>query len=152
MAVLIPVVGAAFLAFRGKMRIFFGLGLLAQIVTLTLTLSRAGYDSAVVAALIFALLILRNRVGQQILKRNLAVLMVFTLALAVFLSFYSGPIVRKLFQSDPMNLESRMELNKMAMEMTGAHPFIGVGINNHTHAGQEFSFFNYYKAALASLL
>lgn len=147
MAVLIPVMAAAFLAFQGKMRIFFGLGLLAQIVTLTLTLSRAGMVSAIVATLIFVLLILRNRVGQQLLKRNLAVLMVFTLALAVVLSFYSGPIVRKVFQSDPMNLKSRIELNEMAMEMIVAHPFIGVGINNHTSAGQEFSFFNYYQAA-----
>ena len=40
-----------------------------------------------------------------------------------------------------------MELNKMALEMIEAHPFIGVGINSYTTAGQEYNFFNYYKAA-----
>ncbi len=147
MAVLIPVNAAAFLAFKGGRRVFFGLGLLAQITTLILTLSRAGLMAAVIASLIFILLIVRHRLGRQVLKRNLAVIMVLALALAAVTSFYSGSIARKFFESDPMNLASRMELNKMALEMIGAHPLIGVGVNNHTLVGREFSFFDYYEAA-----
>ncbi len=147
MAVLIPVNIAAFLAFKDGRRVLFGLALLGQITTLILTLSRSGLMAAVVATLIFIILILRNETGRRLLQRNLSVLLVLLVVLAIVTTFYSGSLAHKFFESDPVNIESRIELNRMAMGMIGTYPLAGVGINNHTFAGREFDGYAYYQAA-----
>jgi O-antigen ligase len=147
MAVLLPVFAAMFLAFKAKLKVVSGVTLLCLVLTLILTLSRAGFVAAVAIMLIFILLALRRQIGRKVLKRNLAIIILIAIGLSVALSFYAEPIYFKIFRSDPLNIQSRVDLNAMAMEMIIAHPILGIGINNYTTVGKGFSFFYIYETA-----
>jgi O-antigen ligase len=147
MAVLLPVLAAMFLAFKDKLKVVAGVAWLCLVLTLILTLSRAGFVAAVAIMLIFILLALRRQIGRKVLKRNLAMMILVAIVLSVALSFYAKPIYLKLFRSDPLNIQSRIDLNEMAMEMIIAHPILGIGINNYTAVGKAFSYFYIYEAA-----
>jgi O-antigen ligase len=147
MAVLLPVLAAMFLACKDKLKVVSGVTVLCLVLTLVLTLSRAGFAAAVAIMVVFILLTLWHQIGRKVLKRNLAIIILIAIVLAVALSFYAEPIYLKLFKSDPLNIQSRIDLNEMAMEMIIAHPILGVGINNYTTVGKGFSFFYMYEAA-----
>lgn len=103
-------------------------------IVLLATLSRGGWASAAVAALVVtAVFVYRGLVS----RRQLGVAMlVGTVGLCVLLMAYPHLLLR-LTAPDGRSLESRVLLADMAFTIIQAHPLLGVGFGGYNRAGFE---------------
>jgi putative inorganic carbon (hco3(-)) transporter len=96
-------------------------------VVLGLTLSRGAWLSTAFAGGVMLILASREGLLTAAVRRRLHSIAVA--AAIVGIAFI--PIAwERLTQSDPGNVQVRFDLNRIALSMTSAHPFAGVGLNN----------------------
>lgn len=147
MAVLLAPLASAALISSGVKKLFFYAATGGALVSLVLTLSRGGWLAACITILALGILTVSAPGGKAWLTRHKASLGFVVLFLLVILAAFSGTIYRKLFLSDPLNVQARAELNRMALDMISDHPLMGVGLNNAIVAGSDYGYFAVYELA-----
>lgn len=109
-------------------KLFLSMVLIFGTMTLILTLSRGGWMSFGVAAIVVLLLASRGRVLRY---GNNAFIIAIILSVFILIGLaFSGAIYLKITASPESSIVSRWELMKTAMTMIKEHPIIGVGINS----------------------
>ena len=99
---------------------------LVGIAVLILTLSRSGWLSFAIAFMaLLGLSFVHPRARRRFLLAR-AGLTVLTLLVVLALS---GPILQRIYESDPGALQFRFEWMELAWRMVKAEPFLGVGLN-----------------------
>jgi O-antigen ligase len=115
---------------------FLAFVLLAGTTTLILTLSRGGWMSFAIGALVIVFLASRSKVLHY--GSNTFVL---TTMIAVFVLIgiaFSGDIYLKITASQESSLVSRWELMKSAIAMIKDHPIVGVGVNSFSFVFPDY--------------
>jgi|GEM_PF-5624724 len=142
-----PSLLAAAMTAKSRLRLYFGLALLAALGTLLLTLSRGGWVGGAAAGLLFILLTLRQKNWREILRRNRKTILAVAAIGAILLVVFSGPVITKLTRSDPRNIKARADLNRLAVYMIDLHPMLGVGILNSNIASEGSPIDHVYRRA-----
>lgn len=107
-------------------RIAIGGSTLLGLASLMLTLSRSGWVSfGVAATLLFILSFVHPRLQRRYLFARVTAIMLMVVVLVAF----SGPIIRRIVDSDPGALNFRLEWNAIAWEMVKDEPLLGFGLN-----------------------
>jgi len=126
---------------KGIYKSMCGLALVAGIGALICTLSRAGWISFVVAALIVLLLNFSKTKGRTGLN-NFATTIVAILII-IFIIITVNPqflniVNRRVFSDDYDSARSRIPQMQIASNIIRTYPFLGVGINNYTEVMQDY--------------
>ena len=99
---------------------------LTGIVVLILTLSRSGWISFSIAFMgLLGLSFVHPRSRRRFLLARAGLVALTALVAAAL----SGPILKRIYESDPGALEFRFEWMELAWRMIKAEPFLGVGLN-----------------------
>jgi O-antigen ligase len=143
LALLLPILlGQIFTNHTRRMKLLLAAVSGGGLICLILTLSRSGWVSFAVAVLVltaalFALPALRKR--HMLLKAGFISSLVAALAVA------SGPIIRRLTESDPGALDFRREWVGVAWDMVKDRPVFGVGLNSFIYNLLEFAPYDAHK-------
>jgi O-antigen ligase len=104
---------------------------LSAVLCLTLTFSRAGWAAAAAGGLLYLFLNL-SVYGRPWLKSLpwpvIGPILIFGLLLGLC---FSGQAYDKIFHSSPINIQGRIVLNQLTMEVIKENPWLGGGIGNH---------------------
>ncbi len=118
-----------------------GLTLVAGIGALICTLSRAGWYSFVVAALIVLLLSFSKTKGKTGLRNFstsiVAILIIISIIVTVNPQFLNI-VNRRVFSDDYGAARSRIPLMQVAYSIIKANPLLGIGINNYTEVMEDY--------------
>ncbi|MCK4596538.1 O-antigen ligase family protein, partial [bacterium] len=129
MELLIPLsVVLLFTQIKLRHKLASGLVFICALSTLLLTLSRGGWVCFVGSMCLVFLLILRAKLI------SLRTFVVIAVIIAIFGGIslgFSGLIRLRLFGEDYGAAQGRMPLNKVALSIIRAHPFLGVGVKNY---------------------
>lgn len=128
-------------------KLWFSVALAAALVSLILTLSRAGWLGTGVSLLVFMAIGPSRRRIRLLLQRHQKALGVMAVVSLLVLAPFFGKIVAKLTASSPENIDSRVRLNVLALEMIKDHPLAGVGLNNAIVAGASYPIFQFFSRA-----
>jgi len=112
------------------------------VIALVLTLSRSGWLSfsiAFVTLMIVSYLDQRLR-NKYVFSRILSIIAIFILAIAL-----SGPIMKRLTQSDPGAVSFRWEYMGVAMNMVKEKPILGFGLNSFVWQMPPYSDYKTYE-------
>jgi O-antigen ligase len=93
---------------------------------LVMTLSRSGWLAFVVG---FTTLSIVGFVHPRLRGRYVMARLAVVVALLVGVAAFSGPISRRVFESDPGSFNFRYEFMEVAWEMAQEHPILGFGLN-----------------------
>ena len=130
-----------FTKIRGIYKSMCGLTLVAGIGALICTLSRAGWSSFIVAALIVLLLNFSKAKGKTGLN-NFAISIIAILIIVSIIGTinpqFSNIVNRRIFSDDYHAAQSRIPQMKIASNIIKTNPFLGVGINNYTEVMQDY--------------
>lgn len=127
LALLLPIfIGQMYTGYRLSTKVLLAAVSATGVVFLVLTLSRSGWVSFVVSGaslmvLLFALPELR--------QRHLALKVAMLGSALAGLVVASGPIIRRITESQPGALDFRLEWMGVAWKMVQANPVLGVGLN-----------------------
>jgi len=126
---------------KGIYKLMCGLTLVAGIGALICTLSRAGWISFVVAALIVLLLNFSKTKGKTGLNNFsasiVAILIIVSIIVTVNPQFFNI-VNRRIFSDDYGAALSRIPQMQVASNIIRTHPFLGVGINNYTEVMEQY--------------
>ncbi len=126
---------------KGIYKSMCGLALVAGIGALICTLSRAGWYSFVVAALIVLLLSFSKTKGKTGLRNFstsiVAILIIISIIVTVNPQFLNI-VNRRVFSDDYGAARSRIPLMQVASNIIKANPLLGVGINNYTEVMEDY--------------
>lgn len=131
LALLMPVgVALLFTQVDFRIRLLSGTAVLLGTAVLIATLSRTGWATFGVAVLGVLLLgsVDRRTGGRHALRRFGAVLV-----LAVVVLAFSGPVLKRLFRSDPWSVRNRLEWIDVATRMVLEKPIFGHGLNTFVY-------------------
>lgn len=126
---------------RGIYKLMCGLTLVAGIGALICTLSRAGWSSFIVAALIVLLLNFSKAKGKTGLN-NFAISIIAILIIVSIIGTVNPQFLnivnRRVFSDDYNAAQSRIPQMQIASNIIRTNPFLGVGINNYTEVMQDY--------------
>jgi len=132
---------------RSWRRLLNGLALGGATLCLILPLSRAGWVAFLLVLLALGVCFWLTPGSRELLRRYRRSILGGLVLIAAVGAAFSPIIMRKILQSDPMNVQSRMELNEIALEMIRQHPLTGVGINNHSLGAEGLGRYEVYALA-----
>ncbi len=136
-AMLVPFTALA-LTNKKAWRFLFACATLSAGFCLALTLSRGGWLAACVSIAVCTMVMLSTKEGIRFIRRNsMLVSIILVVGLVTGLSL-SDLIRYKLFHSDPTNIDARIALNDMALDIIKDHPLQGVGLNNSVQASEKY--------------
>ncbi len=118
-----------FAPIKKRYKVFCALIFLTSITALIMTLSRSAWIAFIISIVIIFLLNLKTRIIS--LHRAVSIAALAIVFLAVIVIAFQGLIITRISTYDSGAAMSRIPLNKVAMNMIEAHPFIGIGINNY---------------------
>ncbi len=128
MALLLPVLIASLF---GKIKLPYKIAIAISTVmggiALVFTLSRAGWVSF---ALAFGILILMSFYHFKMRRRFLFARIALIVSVLIIGIAFSGPILKRVTQSDPNALSFRFEWNEIAWKMVAEKPVLGFGLNS----------------------
>ena len=126
---------------RGIYKLMCGLTLVAGVGALICTLSRAGWYSFVIAALIVLLFNFSKTKGKTGLNNFaisiVAILIIISIIVTVNPQFLNI-VNRRVFSDDYGAARSRIPLMQVAYSIIKANPLLGVGINNYTEVMEDY--------------
>lgn len=111
----------------------FALGMLVFV----LSFSRTGWIHLAVSSAVVVLMSVRRGIVRREVS-NVAV--VGGLVVAIMLLVFSGAIVARLFDSDPVLVTMRFDMGRVAWRMIAENPVLGVGANNYVHVLPDYDF------------
>lgn len=132
------------LLFSGIRRIYkwmCGLTLVAGLGALICTLSRAGWASFVVAALIVVLLNFSRTKGKTGLNNFTASIAAILITVSIVVTVnpqFLNIVNRRTFSDDYDAAQSRIPQMQVALNIIKTNPLLGVGINNYTEVMHEY--------------
>lgn len=107
------------------------LALVLGLVGLIVTFSRGGMVGLIVGMLAVLLLSWRHKLISN--RKFLA-----TLVIGLFIGITLIPMLSQFIMTRPEAFTARFHLNKVGLDMIKAHPFLGVGLNNHLVVKPEY--------------
>lgn len=130
-----------FTKIRGIYKSMCGLTLVVGIGALICTLSRAGWSSFVIAALIVLLLNFsktKGKTGLNSFAISLVAILIFVSTIVTVNPQFLNIVNRRIFSDDYNAAQSRIPQMQVALNIIKANPFLGVGINNYTEVMQDY--------------
>lgn len=118
---------------------------LCAALCLILTLSRGAMLGLAGAVGLGGLLFLTVSGSMTFVRKHLRYFVLGGIGVVILGLIFSGPIVRKFTESDPENVISRLNLNKMSEEIIAEYPLAGVGLNNANVVGPKYSYYRTYE-------
>lgn len=126
---------------KGIYKSMCGLLLVAGIGALICTLSRAGWYSFVIAALIVLLLNFSKTKGKTGLRNFSTSIVAILIIVSIIVTMnprFLNIVNRRVFSDDYGAAWSRIPLMQVSYSIIKAHPLLGVGINNYTEIMEDY--------------
>jgi len=126
---------------RGSYKLICGLTLVAGMGALICTLSRAGWSSFVVAALIVLLLNFsktKGKTGLNNFATSIVAILIVVSIIGTVNPQFLNIVNRRVFSDDYDAAYSRIPQMQVASNIIKANPFLGVGINNYTEVMGQY--------------
>jgi len=130
-----------FYRIKGIYKLMCGLTLVVGIGALICTLSRAGWSSFVIAALIVLLLNFsrtKGKTGLNSFAISLVVILIFVSTIVTVNPQFLNIVNRRIFSDDYNAAQSRIPQMNIAWNIIRTNPFLGIGINNYTEVMEDY--------------
>ncbi|MBA7552961.1 hypothetical protein ES705_45541 [subsurface metagenome] len=130
-----------FYRIKGIYKLMCGLTLVAGIGALICTLSRAGWSSFIIAALIVLLLNFsktKGKTGLNSFAISLVAILIFVSTIVTVNPQFLNIVNRRIFSDDYNAAQSRIPQMNIAWNIIKTNPFLGIGLNNYTEVMDDY--------------